>query len=112
MTPAFCEDEAPLRWLRPSLRPANNGLEPSLPPARSDAAERAPALFADRAAAEAATARRRAGGGLGHRQRRGVEREGADAAHGADAAGRRLADARHPELGVARVRQPGRHLAD
>ena len=34
-----------------------------------------------------------------------------DAAHGADAAGRRLADARHPELGLARIRQPRRLLA-
>ena len=34
-----------------------------------------------------------------------------DAAHGADPAGRRLADARHPELGVARIRQPRRLLA-
>ena len=35
----------------------------------------------------------------------------ADAAHRADAAGRRLADARRAELGVARIRQPGRLLA-
>ena len=37
--------------------------------------------------------------------------DAADAAHGADAAGRRLADARHPELGLARIRQPRRLLA-
>ena len=35
----------------------------------------------------------------------------ADAAHGADAAGRRLAHARHAELGLARIRQPRRLLA-
>ena len=35
-----------------------------------------------------------------------------DAAHRADAAGRRLADAGHPELGMARIRQPGRLLAN
>ena len=34
-----------------------------------------------------------------------------DAAHRADAARRRLADARHPELGLARIRQPRRLLA-
>jgi hypothetical protein len=33
------------------------------------------------------------------------------AAHGVDAAGRRLADAGHPELVLARIRQPGRLLA-
>ena len=37
--------------------------------------------------------------------------EGDDAAHRADPAGRRRADARHPELGLARIRQPGRVLA-
>ena len=37
--------------------------------------------------------------------------DAADAAHGADPAGRRRADARHPELGLARIRQPGRLLA-
>jgi hypothetical protein len=34
-----------------------------------------------------------------------------DAAHRADAAGRRRADARHSELGLARIRQPRRLLA-
>ena len=37
--------------------------------------------------------------------------DAADAAHRADAAGRRLADAGRAELGVARIRQPGRLLA-
>ena len=35
-----------------------------------------------------------------------------DAAHRDHAAGRRRADARHPELGLARIWQPGRLLAD
>ena len=50
-------------------------------------------------------------GGVVHRQRRGVGHSFADAAHRADAAGRRGALARHPELGLARVRQPRRLLA-
>ena len=55
---------------------------------------------------------RRADGGVGHRQCRGMGPQRADAAHRPDPAGGRLADARHPELGVARIRQPGRVLAD
>ena len=54
---------------------------------------------------------RRAHGGVVHRQRRGMGHPVADAAHGADAAGRRRAVARHPELGLARIRQPRRLLA-
>ncbi len=63
----------------------------------------------ERAAAEAAE--RRPHGGVGHRQCRGMGRDAADAAHRADAAGRRLADARRAQLGLARIRQPRRLLA-
>ena len=65
--------------------------------------------IAERPALQAA--RRRAHGDLGDRQRRGVGPDGHHAAHGADSAGRRLADARHPELVLARIRQPRRLLA-
>ena len=60
---------------------------------------------------EARPAGRRPVGGLGDRQCRGMGSDAADAAYRADAAGRRRADARHPELGLARIRQPGRVLA-
>ena len=63
----------------------------------------------ERAAAQ--TAERRPHGGVGDRQCRGMGRDAADAAHGAHAAGRRLADARRAELGLARIWQPGRLLA-
>ena len=76
-----------------------------------DAADRTPRLFRDRRAQAVEAARRGAAGGLGHRQCRGMGPEGDDAAHRADPAGRRRADARHPELGLARIRQPGRVLA-
>ena len=65
--------------------------------------------IAERAAPQAAG--RRPHGGVGDRQRRGVGPAQTDAAHRHDAAGRRLADARHPQLGLARVRQPRRLLA-
>ena len=65
--------------------------------------------IADAQAAEAAG--RRPHGGVVHRQRRGMGHPLADAAHGADPAGRRRAVARHPELGLARIRQPRRLLA-
>ena len=44
-------------------------------------------------------------------QCRGMGPDADHAAHGAHAAGRRLADARHPELVLARIRQPRRLLA-
>ena len=83
-------------------KPAKKG--PMLPTDRLD-------LFADHRARAAQIAERRPHGGVGHRQCRGMGRDAADAAHGADAAGRRLADARRAELGLARIRQPGRLLA-
>ena len=53
----------------------------------------------------------RAHGGVDHHQCRGMGPDADHAAHGADAAGRRLADARHPELVLARIRQSRRLLA-
>ena len=55
--------------------------------------------------------KRRAHGGVDHHQCRGMGPDPDHAAHGVDAAGRRLADARHSELVLARIRQPGRLLA-
>ena len=75
------------------------------------AADRTHRLFADRRAQAAEAARRRPHGGVVHRQRRGMGHPVADAAHGADPAGRRRAVARYPELGLARIRQPRRLLA-
>src|SRR5918999_1545720 len=74
-------------------------------------APRANHLLAHSQARAAQAARRRAHGGLDHRQRRGMGHRPDDAAHRAAAAGGRRPDARHPELGMARVRQPGRVLA-
>ncbi len=75
------------------------------------AADRAYQLRADRGTKTADPAGWRAHGGLGDRQCRGVGPGGADAAHRAHPAGGRLAEPRHPQLGVARIRQPGRVLA-
>src|SRR5688572_15133157 len=68
-------------------------------------------LFAHHPAQAAQAARRRAHGGVDHRQRRGVGHRPDHAAHRAHPAGGRRADARHPELVLARVRQPGGLLA-
>ena len=98
-----------------SLPASGGGLGGASPPRSKridDAADRAPRLFRDSPKAAARPARRGAAGGVGHRQCRGMGHQRDDAAHRVDPAGRRLADARHPELGVARIRQPGRLLAD
>ena len=78
---------------------------------RRHAAERPPRLFTDRQAQAAEAAERRAHGGLDRHQCRGMGPDADHAAHGLDAAGRRFADARHSELVLARIRQPGRLLA-
>src|SRR3954469_18148164 len=75
------------------------------------AADGAHHLLADRRTRGAEAAGRRAHGGVVHRERGGMGHQFADAAHGADATGRRRALARYSELGLARVRQPRRLLA-
>ena len=65
--------------------------------------------IANARAAQAAEGR--AHGGVDHHQCRGMGPDPDHAAHGVDAAGRRLADARHSELVLARIRQPRRLLA-
>src|SRR5687768_16718322 len=62
-------------------------------------------LFAHHRTPAAQASRRRAHGGLDHRQRRGMGYQPDHAAHRAHAARRRRADARYSELGLARVRQ-------
>ena len=68
-------------------------------------------LLRNRRAPDIVASRRRAAGGVDHRQCRGMGHPASDAAHGADAAGRRFAVAGHSELGLARIRQPRRLLA-
>ncbi len=97
-------------WLS---RRKQTGLKTQAPSEKdaADAAERTPGLLRNSRAQAAGAARRGANRGVGHRQCRGMGPQGNDAAHRLDAAGRRRADARHPELGMARIRQPGRLLA-
>src|SRR5687767_7409443 len=70
-------------------------------------ATRADRIFAHYPAAGAEASRQRAHGGLDHRERGGMGHQPDHAAHRAHAARRRRADARHSELGLARVWKPG-----
>ena len=60
---------------------------------------------------EVEIAGRRPHGGVGDRECGRMGSRATDAAHGADAARRRFAQPRYPELGLARIRQPRRLLA-
>src|SRR5258708_3595168 len=85
--------------------------EPSIVDRQPYAADRPHRLFGDYRAPGAETSRRRPHGDLGDRQRRGMGPQGHHAAHGADATCRRRADARYPQLVLARIRQSRRLLA-
>src|SRR5215475_14690287 len=78
---------------------------------RRHVAERPSRLFRHNQAQAAEAAERRAHGGVDYHQCRGMGPDPDHAAYRAHTAGRRLADAGHPELVLARIRQPCRFLA-
>ena len=95
----------------PQSRRGMTTRSPSPAPGRPHASHRPDRLFGDHRALAARPSRQRARRRLGHRQRRGMGRDAADAAHRADASGRRVAQPGRAQLGVARIRQPSRLLA-
>src|ERR1041385_1432896 len=94
--------------------PANTGEDVAyeFPEAqRRYVAERPPRLFPHHKTQAAEAPEGRAHGGMDDYQRRGMGPDTDHAAHGAPAARRWLADARHPQLVLARIRQSCRLLA-